>query len=119
MLAAHEGDMNDSTTKNAPRPRLVPIEPYSWQIARGDTREARAYEVHLDGVVIGTVRNGSRESWRKSGRIRTSLIGYPAHWEFEAKCTIDMRRHQRSTKSRAEAVDRLIALHLDQQSGQE
>lgn len=88
---------------------LHPIPADSWQIARGDTRTPRAYQVHLDdGTVIGTVRNHSFESWRKAGRIRTSLIGYAFEWRYEH--TGDLGR-PRSAHTRRDAVGSLLAEH--------
>lgn len=62
---------------------LFKIEPEVYEEAR--------YQVVLSRprVTIGYVTKRRTESWRKSGRIRTSLIGRPVHWE--AHRTADWR----------------------------
>jgi hypothetical protein len=44
--------------------------------------DATAYEVRLDGKKVGTVVSRREESWRKSGRVRTSLRGRPRLWGY-------------------------------------
>jgi hypothetical protein len=49
------------------------------------------YDVLVDGETIGHVERCQTESWRKSGRMRTSLQGRPTHWE--AKLTGSHVKH--------------------------
>jgi hypothetical protein len=37
-----------------------------------------------DGTQLGKVERRVEESWRKSGRLRTSKIGYARHWRAHA-----------------------------------
>lgn len=92
---------------------LVQAEPLSYQIAFGDKREAKAYDVYVGDVHIGVVRNGSRPSYRKVGRLRGGLIGYPAHWSAEPIGGWTGPRRDWREKSRKAAVDTLVAAYLE------
>lgn len=63
-------------------------------------------------VGVGYVEKRRTETWRKVGRIRTSLIGRPVHWEAFT------HRHQRvgyRFGSMAQAALRLAELHTEVQ----
>ena len=68
-------------------------------------RDERRYRVFLGGEFIGIVESIRTESWRKSGRIRTSLIGHPKEWWARTK---DGRSVTRTAYSRQAAVDALV-----------
>lgn len=52
----------------------------TWAHAHRDPHAGHAYEVLVDGEVVGTVRSGSEESWRKHGRILTGFNGFARFW---------------------------------------
>lgn len=47
-------------------------------------RKLRSYEVYLGDKLVGHTQQCYSESWRKSGRIRTSFIGYTYWWSVSA-----------------------------------
>jgi len=66
--------------------------------------DQRRYLVFLDGAYIGVVESVRTESWRKSGRIRTSLIGRPKEWWATAGATAVTR----TARTRQTAIDALV-----------
>lgn len=60
-------------------------EPPTWAIADGSHEKPKCYDCLVDGKKIGRIYKVVHESWRKVGRIRTSLIGYERGWTYEFK----------------------------------
>ena len=84
--------------------------------------DCRAYDVYVDDTKVGTVESKRTESWRKSGRIRTSMRGRPKTWD--AKPTHDWRPdgHRQfmpvsSGESRTEAVVGLVTRWKEKMGG--
>lgn len=86
--------------------RKVPAD--SYQHAPGDKRNPTRYEVLVDGALIGRVESRSSESWRKSGRIRTSMIGYAREWRGYLVGTPSYREDVLAFSSRGSCIDRLV-----------
>lgn len=80
--------------------------------------DVRAYDVRLNGQLIGRVSSHREESWRKAGRIRTGKIGDPKHWQAhafgwkvpDARNAFDNRVGYRFY-SREDAVHELVATY--------
>jgi hypothetical protein len=68
---------------------LNKLEPLSYDTARGDHQKGARYNVLIDGVVIGQVSKHSEESWLKSGRIKTTMIGYSRWWEADLEARVN------------------------------
>lgn len=113
-MPVHLGPMTKTTQKAAATTEqvtLIEAEPLSYQIARGDDREAKAYDVYVGNTHVGIVRNGSRAKTRKSGRIRISVPGYAAHWAIESLLSGDRDRREPREKSRKAAVEALVTAY--------
>lgn len=96
---------------------LIEIEAPSYNIAHGDDTVAKKYDVYVGDTHIGTVANGSRESWRKSGRIRTHFNGYTRHWDAEQIGGWSDNRRGWRAKSRKAAVETLVTAYVESQAG--
>lgn len=83
------------------------------------------YLVWVDGRIVGHVYRRSEESWRKSGRLRTSMRGYARYWRAAVKgrplCAELVERHGprlalefrgADLQTRGEAVELLLDWHL-------
>lgn len=118
--------MKTLTTSDGQRYRLTEIEAHSYQIAMGDSREPRAYAIVLvetdpSGETVetaaGQVRLFSTASWRKAGRIRTSIKGYPAEWRGVLATTRGgSAREDVAERTRAGAVEQILRLFVDQRA---
>lgn len=69
-------------------------------------KDSRRYVVSVAGTAIGTVESWRSESWRKHGRIRTSLIGRPKYWASERPGARYVHRHD---YTRLRAIESLVA----------
>lgn len=86
------------------------IEAQPWRMAVSDKRKATAYEVSVDGVVIGTVHSRSVESWdkNKSGKVRTRFRGYSRTWVAIDTKGFDVTRWMWTRRGAAESLENAI-----------
>lgn len=98
--------------KSAEQPRRELFNP---RLVDGGRQDFVRWDVRWDGKVIGTVESWRSASWRKSGRIRTSLRGHTKYWKEELAvavlrengCEWD-RNGSRYLYTRRAAIERLV-----------
>ena len=72
-----------------------------------------SYKVYLGGVLIGWVESYRTESWRKVGRLRTTMIGRPKSWRASLNQQGDFPKSLTTTAhTRRVAVQRLVDAYM-------
>lgn len=66
--------------------------------APGDDKSGARYDVRVGEKAIGSIHSYRTESWRKAGRIRTSLIGRPLVWSGDVTGQFDSVRDSSATE---------------------
>jgi hypothetical protein len=89
---------------------LKKVQPDMWQHSTYDKRQATRYAVYLGGRKLGEVYSRSEESWAKTGRIRTSFLGYSRSWGAIAEG--ERRPATNYAYSRAIALEELVRATL-------
>jgi hypothetical protein len=86
---------------------LKPTAHWSSSFVHHRNKVPKAYQVFVDGVMVGVVEQGERHSYKKAGRLRYGDT-YSIKWRAKLNGNLDYCRERLYAESRKQAVGWLL-----------